>query len=119
MAEKPKLKPFDPDQPLSKPELRAKVKSYIQYLLKLAERPDEIRTKANILREELGLYEDIDTEFMTRAGSVGALVARTIIQMLKFQDYKKLVLQSIISALQEELARMEHCEMIRRIRGKR
>lgn len=119
MAEKSKLKPFDPDQVLSKSELRAKVKSYMQYLLKMAERPDEIRAKANILREELGLYEDIDTGIKTKVGIIGVMVARTIIQMLKFQNYKKLVIQTIISALQEELERMEHCEMIRRIRGKK
>lgn len=111
-------KPFNPDRPVSKQELRAKVKNYLQYLLKIRERPDVIKTRTNILREELGLYEDIDKGIITKVGVIGVMIARIIIQMLKQQDSKRLIIQSIISVLQEELERMEHCEMMKRIRGK-
>jgi hypothetical protein len=119
MMEKLNSKPFDPNQPLSKPELRAKVKEYMQYLLKMGERPDVIRELANVLREELGLYEDIDEGIVTKAGVIGAMTARVVIQMLKFQGQKRLVIQTIISVLTEELEKMEHCEMMKRIRGEK
>lgn len=111
-------KPFNPNHPISKQELRATVKKYTSYMLKIKETPDIIKTRTNILREELGLYEDIDIEFMTRPGMTGVLVAKTIIAGLKLQESKKLVIQSIVSVLTEELEKMEHCEMMKRVRKK-
>jgi hypothetical protein len=113
-----KSKPFDPDQALSKPELRKKVSSYMRYLLKIGTKPDVIRERANSMRDEFELYEDIDIEFMTKPGTTGILVAKTIITGLRLQESKGIMIKSIISILQEELERMEFCEGMRRINKK-
>lgn len=110
-----KPKPFNPDQALSKPELRKKVSSYMRYLLKMGTKPDVIRERANVLRDELGLYEDIDVEFMTKPGTTGILVAKTIITGLRLQESKGIIIRSIISVLIEELERMEFCEEMKKI----
>jgi len=113
-----KSKPFDPDQALTKPELRKKVSSYMRHLLKIGEKPDVIKSKANIMRDMLELYEDIDVTFMTKPGTTGILMAKTIITGLRLAESKKLVIQSIISVLTEELERMEFCEEMKRVRKK-
>ena len=111
--------PFDPDQTLSKPELRKKVSSYMRYLLKIGTKPDVIKERANVLRDELGLYEDIDVEFMTKPGTTGILVAKTIITGLRLQESKGIIIKSIISVLTEELERMEFCAEMKRVKGKK
>ena len=111
-----KPKPFNPDQALSKPELRKKVSSYMRYLLKIGIKPDVIRERANVLRDELGLHEDIDVEFMTKPGTTGILVAKTIITGLRLQENKGIIIKSIISVLVEELERMEFCESMQRVK---
>jgi len=113
-----KSKPFDPNQALSKPELRKKVKSYMKYLLRMGTKPDVIKTRANILRDQLGLYEDVDIEFMTKPGTTGILVAKTIITGLRLQESKGIIIKSIVSVLIEELERMEFCEEMKRVKGK-
>ena len=55
-------KPFDPERHQSKEELRQQVTRYIAYLRKMAEPEDVIRERANILREGLGLHDDIEEE---------------------------------------------------------
>ena len=111
-----KSKPFDPDQALSKPELRKKVSSYMRYLLKMGTKPDVIRERANTMRDMLELYEDIDITFMTKPGITGILVAKTIITGLRLQEGKGIIIKSIISILQEELERMEFCEFMQKVK---
>ena len=88
----------------------------MKYLLRMGTKPDVIKTRANILRDQLGLYEDVDIEFMTKPGTTGILVAKTIITGLRLQESKGIIIKSIVSVLTEELERMEFCEEMRRIK---
>ena len=56
------LPPFDPDRIPTKEELRQQVINFIHHLETQQYPKDVIRRKANILREELELYEDIEDE---------------------------------------------------------
>ena len=87
----------------------------MRYLLKMGTKPDVIKNRANILRDEFELYEDIDIEFMTKPGTTGILVAKTIITGLRLQESKGIIIKSIISVLTEEIERMEFCESMQKV----
>lgn len=112
-------KPFNPDRKTSIRERREKVDNYIEYLTKTCEKPEVIKLRANILRDSLGLFKDIDTEFMAKPGKTGSLVAKAIISTIKIfdsPDGEKIFLQSLVENLQEELEKREHNEFVNAVK---